>query len=82
MQILLLQEKKMAVYKGYSMMYILQLRKLYIFDCFSISYMIKTITFPLSDNLHMRFKQYCIDRDISMKDALVLAVQLIINKKK
>ncbi len=42
----------------------------------------KTITFGLSDELHTRFKQYCLDKDVLMKDALVLAVQIIINKKK
>lgn len=44
--------------------------------------MVKTITFPVSEDLHTRFKQYCIDKDVNMKDALVLAIQLIINKKK
>ncbi len=44
--------------------------------------MVKTLSFGISDELHTRFKQYCIDRDINMKDALVLAVQVIIQNKK
>ncbi len=43
--------------------------------------MVKTITVPVSDELHLKFKQYCIDKDVRMRDALVLAIELIINKK-
>lgn len=43
--------------------------------------MVKTISFPISDELHVKFKQYCIRKNVNMKDALVLAVQIIINKK-
>lgn len=44
--------------------------------------MVKTITFPVSDELHTRFKNYCTDKDVKMKDACVLAVQIILNSKK
>ena len=40
------------------------------------------ITFPVSDELHTEFKNYCITKDIKMKDALVLAIQILLNKKK
>ena len=44
--------------------------------------MVKTITFPVSDELHTRFKTYCSSKDMNMKDALVLAIQIILEKKK
>ena len=44
--------------------------------------MSRTITFPVSDELHTKFKQYCIEKDLTMKEALVLAMQIILNKKK
>ncbi len=44
--------------------------------------MAQSITFPISDELHTKFKRYCIDKDVTMKEALVIAIQLIINKKR
>ena len=43
--------------------------------------MVKTITFGISEELHTRFKNFCTNKNINMKDALVLAIQIIINKK-
>ena len=43
--------------------------------------MVKTVTFGISDELHTRFKNYCTNKNINMKDALVLAIQIIIHKK-
>lgn len=43
--------------------------------------MVKYVSVALSDELHTKFKNYCTDRDVNMKDALTLAIQIIINKK-
>ncbi len=44
--------------------------------------MAKTITFALSDELHKEFSDYCYDKQVTQKDALVLAIELILKKKK
>ena len=44
--------------------------------------MAKTITVPVSDELHQKFREYCIKKGVLMKDALTLAIQMIINKRK
>ena len=43
--------------------------------------MVTTVTVGLSNELHTKFKNYCTNKNIKMKDALVLAIQIIINKK-
>ncbi len=43
--------------------------------------MTKTVTFPISDELHKEFRTYCYDKEITMKDALILAIELILKKK-
>ncbi len=44
--------------------------------------MAKTITVPVSDELHMQFKNYCTTKDLKMKDAIVLAMQILLERKK
>lgn len=40
-----------------------------------------TVTFNLDDNTHFKFKIYCARKDISMKTALRVAVDLILRGK-
>ncbi len=42
----------------------------------------KTITFPISDSLHKRFRNYCNNKDVNMKDILILAIEYIMQRKK
>lgn len=42
----------------------------------------KYINLMLSDDLHSRFKQYCAKKDVKMKDALVIAIEKIIQSNK
>ncbi len=43
--------------------------------------MVKTLTIPISDDLHTEFKKYCLDRDITIREAVLLAIQLILKKR-
>ena len=42
--------------------------------------MATSFTFDMDDKTHYKFKEFCHKKDISMKDALNIAVFLIINK--
>ncbi len=42
----------------------------------------KTITVPISDTLHKKFRRFCFDRDVSMKDAIILAIEILLKNKK
>ncbi len=68
--------------RGLFNIYVAVKKTLYITLFFLIDMGIKTITFPISDELHTRFKQYCIDKDVTMKDALVLAIQIVLQNHK
>ena len=43
--------------------------------------MAKTITFAVSDELHKDFKIYCYNKQITVKEGLTLAMQIILKKK-
>ena len=43
--------------------------------------MVKSITVLLSDEKHINFKRYCLEKGINMKDALEVAIDLLIKDK-
>ena len=41
----------------------------------------RTISFPVSNELHSKFKKYCIDKNMTMKEALTLAMEIVLNNQ-
>ena len=41
----------------------------------------KYLTVAIDDDLHYKFKGYCISNKISMREALVIAITLILKKR-
>ena len=40
--------------------------------------MTKTLTIPISDELHSKFKTYCVNKEVNMKDAVIVAIERVL----